>query len=239
MKKNILLIIVVCLFLTACGEIPEQPDDQGVKNEATVPAEKDFGAEEERCHMLGSVVYVGEDYYVAHIVGDGYCGKNAYSSVEGELYVMIAKSLVEAERKDDLLLEYVGEVQVVDETIKNHDVPEEYMALLPEATGHYLVPEKIEKAEKVENDGVLKGWFCPRNGVVSENADENYEADDVIIPFEEEYEGAQIRIHFYASQAEVEGEMEFWGEVMVYYDTDTFDVIRVVFTNSGLNYWDF
>lgn len=216
MRKYVFLIFLCCIVLTACAEIPEPVKNPGMDYSTPTPTEKVFGPNEKRDHRLGRVVYVGEEYYAVHIVTDA-----AY-------YMLVEKALTDAELNDDLRIEYVGTVLWVDETIKHHDIPAEYMELISENGGKYLVPEKIEKAEVTENDGIARGIVFSPPGLLPEGKtyDEKPENPYSIRLDAEEDEG-EISLDVWYSRTEIVGKFELGAEVILYYDVDTFAVYRV------------
>lgn len=223
MKKIFFLVLLYSLLFTACGSnVPDPTAAPTVSATTLTPMERVFDDTETRYHVLGKVIETSDDYCMVHIMG-------VYPEYGRDTYILVNTELLAAEKGEEVSIQFVGELAVDYRELRYHNVDEKYIALLPE-DGIFIVPEKIEKANTIENDGIVRGKLAAIAGsVIPEGRTEAEIAESpfVVCPFADEEEGDVIRVCFYLSSVEITGELELDCEVTLYYDTDTYEVYRV------------
>lgn len=227
--KKLLIIIISCMLLTACGTLT--PEENGNTDSATKDTgsatddnssnneEGEYMVDKDLSHVMGKLVDSQKDYYIFQVVGE------TVDSISGNFYITADASLFNNEKTEWAVIEYSGTAEIIGKAEQEEKLSEELYNMLPDDS-FFLLPEKIEKADWVENDGILKGTLASLEMVLNNN-NEITDGYNSVRPLKDEYEGNGVLIGYYTSKTEISGALSLGSEIIVYYDPDTLEVSKV------------
>lgn len=175
---------------------------------------------------MGRVIESNDDYYVLHVVGYGFADK--YPS--HNLYLLLDKNSIDVLISDDVVVEYSGDADLATIEQQNEKIPSEYIHLLQDEYDCFLLPDKIENAVRVKNDGVVKGIVKGGDLFSGLEFEDGTEPEDPAFEAalsENEYEGGDVYLIFCYSAVANNAVISLQDEVILYYDPDTLKVSKV------------